>query len=73
VLLEDPGDLADDAGVSEAEMAAIHQQLRGRAGEVGAGVRHQSIASVGPRRIPPVGDDRMALDGRVRRQAVDGR
>jgi hypothetical protein len=43
MLRKDSPDLPDDEGVGLAEMAAVDQELRARAIEVRAGVRHDTV------------------------------
>jgi hypothetical protein len=65
MLREDPLALWDDEGMVLAEMAAVDQQLGGRAVEVRAGVGHDAIGPPGARRITAVGDDRVILRRRI--------
>ena len=61
-----------EAGDALVERIKPLAKATGRAGVMGAGIRHQAIAAIRPGRLAPVRDDRMPLDPRIDRQAIDG-
>jgi hypothetical protein len=64
VLDEDPPDLTDDGGMVLSQMAGRHERLGLHAVEMRALVRDQAVASAGPGRVVPFGDDGMGADRR---------
>ena len=72
MLRQDPPALPDDEGMILAEMAAVDQQLGGRAVEVRAGVGHDAVGPAVARWITAVGDDRVILHRRVDPQVAKG-